>query len=140
MLKRALAAAVLATPIALISATLPFGTIEPAQAQQPAVQRKVLLTQDLPIPGYQAVMVLVEIPAGGREGRHSHPGAAVAYILDGSLTLDHEGRARTTYKAGDFVLIEAGKIHEGINTGSTPAKLVATFVVEKGKPLTTPAP
>src|SRR5258708_17698518 len=91
-----------------------------ASAQQPTVQRKVLLTQDLPIPGYQAVMVAVEIPVGGREGRHTHPGAAVAFIQEGSISLDHEGKATATYKAGDSLFIEAGKVHEGINVGTVP--------------------
>jgi quercetin dioxygenase-like cupin family protein len=54
--------------------------------------------------------------------------------------VDHEGRANTAYKAGDSIYIEAGKIHEGINVGTVPVKLIATFEVEKGKPLTTPAP
>jgi len=65
--------------------------IVPAIAQQPTIQRKVLLTQDLPIPGYQAVMAAVEIPAGGREGRHTHPGAPVV-VQEGVLALDYEGK------------------------------------------------
>jgi quercetin dioxygenase-like cupin family protein len=109
----------------------------PAGAQQPTIQRKVLLTQDAPIGGYQIVMAAVEIPAGGREGRHTHPGAAVVYIQDGEITVDYEGKPTTTYKAGDSFYIEAGKIHEGINKGTSPVKAIATFVVEKGKPLTT---
>jgi len=113
--------------------------IVPAIAQQPTIQRKVLLTQDLPIPGYQAVMAAVEIPAGGREGRHTHPGAVVVYIQEGIITFDHEGKPTMTYKAGDSFYIEPGKIHEGINNGTSPVKAVATFVVEKGKPLTSPA-
>ena len=112
-------------------------TPTPASAQQPTVQRKVLLTQDLPIAGHQIVMAAVEIPAGGREGRHTHPGALVVYIQEGALTFDHEGKPTTTYKAGDSLYIEAGKIHEGINKGTSPVKAIATFVVEKGKPLTT---
>jgi quercetin dioxygenase-like cupin family protein len=112
-------------------------TVIPGIAQQPTVQRKVLLTQDLPIPGYQAVMAAVEIPVGGREGRHTHPAAVFVFVQDGSISVDHEGRASTTYKAGDSFYIEPGKIHEGINVGTVPAKLVATFVAEKGKPLTT---
>jgi quercetin dioxygenase-like cupin family protein len=108
-----------------------------ANAQQPTVQRKVLTTQDLPIPGYQAVMAAVEIPVGGREGRHTHPGAVLVFVQEGTISVDHEGRANTTYKAGDSIYIEAGKIHEGINVGAVPVKLVATFVIEKGKPLTT---
>ena len=108
-----------------------------ASAQQPTVQRKVLLTQDLPIAGYQVVMAAVEIPAGGREGRHTHPGALVVYIQEGVLTFDYEGKPTTTYKAGESFYVEAGKIHEGINKETSPVKAIATFVVEKGKPLTT---
>jgi quercetin dioxygenase-like cupin family protein len=110
-----------------------------AMAQQPQVQRKVLLTQDLAIPGYQTVMAAVEIPPGAREGRHTHPGAVVVFIQEGVLTFDHEGKATATYKAGDAFYIEPGKIHEGINNGTAPVKAVATFVVEKGKPLTSAA-
>lgn len=112
----------------------------PAMAQQPTVQRKVLLTQDLTIPGYQTVMASVEIPVGGREGRHTHPAAVVVYVMDGTLTLDYEGKPTTTYKPGDTFYIEVGKIHEGINNGSSAVKLIATFIAEKGKPLTSPAP
>src|SRR5262245_28539515 len=111
----------------------------PAIAQQPTVQRKVLLTQDLPIPGYQAVMAAVEIPAGGREGRHTHPGAVVVYIQEGIITFDHEGKPTMTYKAADSFYIEPGKIHDGINTGTSPVQSVATFAVEKGNLLTSPA-
>jgi quercetin dioxygenase-like cupin family protein len=100
----------------------------------------VLLTEDLPIPGYQTVMATIEIPAGGREGRHTHPGAVVVYILEGVFTFDYEGKATMTYKAGDSFYIEANKIHEGINNGTSPVKAVAALVVEKGKPLITEVP
>jgi quercetin dioxygenase-like cupin family protein len=131
----------------IISAAWVFGLLAlsataitvPAMAQQPTVQRKVLLTQDLTIPGYQAVMVSVEIPAGGREGRHTHPAAVAVYVIEGALSVDYEGRPTTAYKAGDTFYIEPGKIHEGINNNSSAVKLIATFVAEKGKPLTSPA-
>jgi quercetin dioxygenase-like cupin family protein len=110
-------------------------SIASAVAQQ--VQRKILLTQDLPIPGYEMVLVAVEIPPGGREGRHTHPGALMAQVQEGVLTLDDEGKPTTTYKAGDAFFVKAGSIHEGSNHGTTPVKILATFVVEKGKPLTT---
>jgi quercetin dioxygenase-like cupin family protein len=109
-------------------------------AQQPAVQRKVLLQQDLTIPGYQAVLVSVEIPVGGREGRHTHPGSALVHVEEGALTLDYEGKPTVTYKVGESFYVEPGKIHEGINRGNTPIKAIATFIVEKGKPLTTQEP
>jgi quercetin dioxygenase-like cupin family protein len=127
----------LASGLAALSTSV---TSLPATAQEPTVQRKVLLTHDLAIPGYQTVLGAVEIPPGGREGRHTHPGAVVVYIQEGVLTFDYEGNPTMTYKAGDSFFIEAGKIHEGINKGTSPVKAVATFVVEKGKPLTSPAP
>jgi quercetin dioxygenase-like cupin family protein len=127
----------LASGLAALSTSV---TSLPATAQEPTVQRKVLLTHDLAIPGYQTVLGAVEIPPGGREGRHTHPGAVVVYIQEGVLTFDYEGNPTMTYKAGDSFFIEAGKVHEGINKGTSPVKAVATFVVEKGKPLTSPAP
>lgn len=108
-----------------------------ATAQQPTVTRKVLLQQDLAIPGYVAALVAVEIPAGGREGKHMHPGTLVAYVQEGAVTLDYEGKPTVTYKAGDTFYVEPGKVHEGINNGNAPVKVLATFVVEKGKPITT---
>ena len=128
-----IAAVVLAGAAALTSA---WST---AQAQGPAVERKVLLQQDAPAAGYQNVLVAVTIPAGGREGRHSHPGTAIVHVLEGALTLDHDGRPTTTYKAGETLFVEAGRIHEGINKGTGPVRAIASFVVEKGKPLTTQA-
>jgi quercetin dioxygenase-like cupin family protein len=115
-------------------ATLGPGTL--ARAQQPSVERKVLLQQDLTIPGYQNVLVAVTIPAGGREGRHTHPGTLLVHVLEGALTLDHDGRPSATYKAGESVYIEPGRVHEGINKGTAPVRAIASFVVEKGKPLT----
>lgn len=125
---------------ALIAAVAVTGAMEIPYAQQPGVERKVLLQQDLTIPGYQAVLVAVTIPVGGREGRHSHPGTALVHVLEGALTLDHDGRPTVTYKAGETFHVDAGTVHEGINRGGTPIKALATFVVEKGKPLTSQAP
>ena len=56
------------------------------------------------------------------------------------LTFDYEGKPTTTYKAGESFYVEAGKIHEGINKETSPVKAIATFVIEKGKPLTTQVP
>jgi quercetin dioxygenase-like cupin family protein len=122
--------------VAAVSILLPAWS-SPATQQQPSVTRKVLLQQDLNIPGYTADMVMVEIPVGGREGKHTHPGTIMVYVQEGTLTLDYEGKPTRAYKAGETFSVEPGKIHEGINKGSTPIKAVAAFVVEKGKPLTT---
>jgi len=109
----------------------------PSGAQE--IARKILLQQDGP-PGYQTVLTSVEIPVGVSEIRHTHPGMLVVYVIDGTLALESEGRPRTTYKPGDSFYVEAGKIHQGINTGTVPVKIAATLVAEKGKPMSTPAP
>ena len=121
----------------VIAAVVVIGAQSLANAQQAGVERKVLLQQDLTMPGYQAVLVAVTIPVGGREGRHSHPGTVLVHVQEGALTLDHDGRPTVTYKAGESLFVEPGKVHEGINRGNTPVKAIATFIVEKGKPLTT---
>ena len=121
----------------IIAAVVVGGAQSLTNAQQAGVERKVLLQQDLTMPGYQAVLVAVTIPVGGREGRHIHPGTVLVHVQEGALTLDHDGRPTVTYKAGESLFVEPGKVHEGINRGNTPVKAIATFIVEKGKPLTT---
>ncbi|HEY1434220.1 MAG TPA: cupin domain-containing protein [Thermoanaerobaculia bacterium] len=112
-----------------------------AQQTAPAVKRNVLLKQDMATaPGKEAVMALVEIPVGGAEGRHTHPAEVFAFVLDGTLSLEAEGKPTTTLKAGDYFTIMPGQIHNGVNAGAVPVKLSVVFVAEKGKPLTTPVP
>lgn len=114
--------------------------VAPSAAQQPTVKRQTLQRVDSPVPGYEVVLASVEIPPGGREGRHTHPGLVMVYIREGVLTLDYEGKPTATYKAGDSFYVEPGKIHEGHNNGTTPVKVVGTFVVKKGVPMTTQVP
>ena len=121
---------------AVLALLLPAWTSSAAQ-NQPSVTRKVLMQQDLNIPGYSTALVSVEIPVGGREGRHTHPGTLLVYVQEGTLTLDYEGKPTKAYKAGETFSVEPGKIHEGINKGNTPVKALASFVGEKGKPITT---
>ncbi len=123
------------------AAVLVLSGIQPLAAQQPpSVKRNMLLKQDMTIPGREAVMAVVEIPPGGAEGRHTHPAEVYALMLEGSLVLEREGQPTETVKAGDHFYVAPGQIHQGINKGTVPAKLVAFFVAEKGKPLTTPVP
>jgi len=118
-------------------AALAFVSAQVIHAQQaPTVKRTVLLQHDTSAPGFEALLVSVEIPVGGREGRHTHPGTAMIHVLEGALTLDYEGKPTTTYKAGQSFFVDAGKVHEGINKGNVPAKAIATFVIPKGQPVT----
>ena len=131
-------------PKLTIVATLAFaalaGTwgIQTLNAQQPAFKRTVLQRGDLSAPGREGVTALAEIPAGAAVGKHTHPGEEMAYVLEGSLLLEVEGKPPVTLKAGDVFFVEAGKVHDGKNVGNTTAKVVATYIVEKGKPLATP--
>jgi quercetin dioxygenase-like cupin family protein len=110
-----------------------------AYAQQSGIQRKSLLSQDGP-PGYQTIVNILEFAPGAREVRHTHPGTLTGYVLEGTLVLEHEGRPTASYKAGDAFSVESGKIHVGINSSDAPVKFIATLVVEKGKPASTPVP
>jgi quercetin dioxygenase-like cupin family protein len=107
-----------------------------AAAQQPTVTRKILLKEDSSVPGYDVDLATAEIPPGGREGRHTHPGLVMIYVQEGTLTFDYEGKPTATYKPGDTFYVEPGKVHEGRNNGKTPVKVLATFILKKGVPMT----
>jgi len=109
-----------------------------AVAEEPAVMRKVLERHDLRASGQEGVLVHVELAPGAREGRHTHPAEGFVYVLEGTFTLQIEGQPERTLHAGDTFFLLPGQIHEGLNRGTTPARLVAVFVTEKGKPLTSP--
>jgi quercetin dioxygenase-like cupin family protein len=109
-------------------------------AQQPEVVRRILLRQDLPIPNYEVIEIALDLPAGDREGRHTHSGTLVVHILEGTMTFDQEGKATATYAPGDTFAVMPGQIHEGINNGSVTIKVLATLIAPKGQDLTTQVP
>ncbi len=123
---------------ALAVLTITWSAASPAEPA-PAIKRTVLQKHELRAQGLEGVMAQVEIPPGGREGRHTHPAEVFGYVVEGTITLEVEGRPPATLKAGESIFIEAGKVHEGINRSDAPVKLVAVFVTEKGKPMTTQA-
>ena len=124
---------------ALLLAGIALTSLPASGAQGPEVIRKPLMQHDLPMQGWSGALVSVEIPVGGREGRHTHPGPLFVYVQEGAITLDYEGQPTRTYKAGDTFFVEPGKIHEGINNGNVAARAIATFITPKGQPLTTQA-
>ena len=107
-------------------------------AQAPAIKRTILQRGDV-TPEREVVLGVAEIAAGGSTGRHSHPGIETGYVLEGSTVLAIDGEAPRTLKAGDSYFIPAGRIHDAKAEGGT-ARVIATDVVEKGKPRATPAP
>jgi quercetin dioxygenase-like cupin family protein len=121
-----------------LSAALILGSVTLAFAQAPAFKRTVLQTVDTSITGREAVTAKAELPGGVSSGRHTHPGEEIGYVLEGSVAIDMDGQTKTV-KAGEAFAIPAGKVHAATNTGTVPATIVSTYIVEKGKPLATPA-
>lgn len=109
-------------------------------AQNPGLQRTLVGRADVSVPGREAVIARVEVAPGAKAGRHTHPGDEISYVLEGEATLLIDGQPPRTVKAGESFVIPAGVIHDAHNDGTAPIKLVGVYVVEKGKPLATPAP
>ena len=109
-------------------------------AQASGVKRTIVERGDIAAPGREAVIVDIEIAPGASAGRHTHPGEEISYIIDGQGEIVIDGQPLRKLKTGDSIMIPAGKIHDVRNTGTGPLKIRAAYVVEKGKPLSTPAP
>lgn len=110
-----------------------------AQSQQSKIVRVPLQNHDLSIPDKVMVQVRAEFAETATSGRHTHPGEEIGYLLEGQLELKVDGQPTRILKPGDVFFIPAGVIHEGINTSSGTSKVIATYVVEKGKPVASPA-
>jgi quercetin dioxygenase-like cupin family protein len=109
------------------------------QAQGAGLTRTVLNKADVSVPGREAVVVRVEIAPDGRAGRHTHPGDEISYVQEGQFELLVDGQPPRIYKAGESFVVPAGVVHDAHNVGDTPTRLIGVYVVEKGKPLASPA-
>jgi quercetin dioxygenase-like cupin family protein len=105
---------------------------------QPGIRRTDLQRHDLGVPGREVIQVRVDFDPGAAFGRHRHPGEEIIYVLEGSLQYEVEGAPPVTVAAGGVLFIPAGTIHAARNVGTSEAKELATYVVEKGKPLVSP--
>ena len=108
-----------------------------AQAQQAGIKRTDLQRHDLSVAGHEAVQVRVDLAPGVAFGKHTHPGEEIIYVLEGSLEYQIEDKPPVTLKAGDVLFIPAGTVHSARNAGSVTGSELATYIVEKGKPLLT---
>ena len=110
-----------------------------ASAQQPGVKRTELQRHDLSVPGREVIQVRVEIDPGVGLPLHSHPGEEIVYVLEGTWEFQVEGQKTRTLMAGDVAFVPMGAKHAPKNIGSTKGAALATYIVEKGKPLVVPA-
>ena len=127
----------LALAIALPAAA---GGAQTPPPRQPAITRADLLRHDLSIAGREAIQVRVDFAAGAVAPRHSHAGEELVYVLRGTLEYRLDGRPPVTLRPGDVLFIPAGAIHAVTNTGTDSASELATYIVDKSRPLITVAP
>src|SRR5215467_13348044 len=124
-----------------------FGMALPSSAQQPPsmtqqtqnIKRTPLQKFDVPGTNYETIIGLAEIVPNVNIGRHTHPGPESGFMLEGEMVLFVEGQPEKIVKVGESYQVPPGAVHDA-KTGPNGAKVVATYVVEKGKPLASPAP
>jgi quercetin dioxygenase-like cupin family protein len=127
--KKALVIAAVVVPIVMVSAI----------AQQSAIKRTPLQTVDFP-PGFNTVSAIAEVAPGNCAGRHTHPGIESSYVMEGEMVLKVAGKPDQMLKAGESFQIPAGTPHDACTVPGQVFKVLAVYVVEKGKPLASPAP
>ncbi len=108
-------------------------------AGTPGVTRKVLAQMDGPTPGYVTILAEATVEPGIVVGRHTHPGIETSYVLEGSIELPIQGQETRSYSAGETYQVAAGTPHAGGKASDKRVKIASTYVVEKGKPLASPA-
>jgi len=123
----------------LISGAAILALIAVCGAQQPAAKFKELQRREIPGTALEGVTTVAEIPPGATSARHSHPGEDFGYVIEGTIVLYVDGHPPVTLKAGDVFFTERGHIHNARNIGTTMARAVDTYVIDKGKPGITPA-
>jgi quercetin dioxygenase-like cupin family protein len=116
----------------------PGGQMAPPTAA-PGIKRTVMQKFDVPAGERETVSALVELPPSTDAAKHTHPGPETGYIVEGEITLNVDGQPPKLLKVGDSYYVPAGTPHSG-RSGASGVKFVGIYVVEKGKPLASPAP
>jgi quercetin dioxygenase-like cupin family protein len=128
--------------VSSLSAVLVGGLAYAQQAplQPSPVKRTPLGKVEVPGSNYEVVFGITELAPGFKSGRHSHPGHVLAYVAEGEFWYHIDGQPEKIYKVGEALQLPDRAIHNEGAAGSSPVKVMAVFVVEKGKPLVQPAP
>jgi quercetin dioxygenase-like cupin family protein len=108
-----------------------------AVQQAPGLWRTDLQQHDLSVGGHEVVQARVDLGPEAPLVKHTHPGEEIIYVLEGQLEYQVEGQPTRTYNTGEALTVPAGVVHAVRNVGSGNAAELATYVVEKGKPLIT---
>jgi quercetin dioxygenase-like cupin family protein len=105
------------------------------QQKIPGLTRTDLQCQDLSVPGREVIQNRVEIAPEAPAIRHWHPGEEIIYVLEGTLEYEIDGQPPTRVSAGEALMVPAEAVHAVRNVGEGNATELATYVVEKGRPL-----
>ena len=128
------ASAALVTPAAVVAQQAPVSA-----APASPVTRTILNRADVPGSNYEVIYALVEVAAKTTVPPHTHPGTVFGYLLEGDYTMQIEGQPPRALQPGEWLQVPAQAVHEE-HSGDRPARLLAVFTVEKGKPLTSSVP
>jgi len=124
--------------IVIALGVMSFALAGAAFAQQGGIKRTPLQKVEFP-DGYVTVTGLAELPPGAAAGRHTHPGIETGYVLEGELNLEIDGQPTKLLKPGDSYQIPAGAVHDAKVHGDKSMKVLGVYVVDKTKPLASPA-
>jgi quercetin dioxygenase-like cupin family protein len=124
----------------LISAAAVLAVLSVSGAQPPAAKFSELQRRAIPGTELEGVTTVAEIPPGATSKRHSHPGEDFGYLIEGTIVLMVDGEPPVTVHAGEVFFTERGRIHNARNIGTTTARAVDTYVIDRGKPGITPVP
>ena len=102
-----------------------------------ALRRTELQRSPSPVPGWEIVQTLVEIPVGTASGRHTHPGPEIGYLVQGDVAMVFDDRPALTLHTGDPFLIPPGVVHDARNVGTVTTRMLSTYVVDEAQPLVT---
>jgi quercetin dioxygenase-like cupin family protein len=119
----------------LVAASLALPAAQADEVSLGDIKRTNLLRNDLSAAGREVIQVLVEFGPGVTAARHSHPGEELVYVTEGSLEYQLAGSPPVIIKAGEALFIPQGTPHAVKNVGAGKAAELATYIVEKGKPL-----
>ena len=125
----ALASLVALDPSAVVAQSAP-----PVTQGGQGVKRTILQKMDVPGTNFETIVAVVEIAANFKAGRHTHPGDVTGYVSEGEFSMTFDGQAEKVLKPGEAILVPNGTVHDE-GTGDKPTKLIAVYVVEKGKPI-----
>jgi quercetin dioxygenase-like cupin family protein len=129
-------------PSTLLRATAAFALLiamgpAASQPRPSGTTRTDLQRYDLSIPGREVLQARVDFAPGSSFPRHTHPGEEIIYVIEGTLEYELPGKGWVKLKKGDVLFVPDGGVHAARNLGTEPAAELATYVLDKGKPLTT---